>query len=104
MLGTNASSKSLMGIRGSCFSVRIEYNKDFVIIHLPSIDKMSKEVFFEMKTLLNDWWCFVSTMGYKAIFAAVPLEDLKINRLLVMLNFTPLDKFEDYLVYKYEEA
>jgi hypothetical protein len=101
---TSVTSKSLMGIRGSCFDVRIEYNKDFVIIHLPLIDKMTKGVFFEMKTLLKDWWEFVDTMGYKAIFAAAPIEDSKINKLLIMLNFMPLDISEGYLVYKYKEA
>ena len=95
-------SKSLEGIRGSCFSIRLEYNEEFIILHLPTIDKMTKEVLLEMKTMLSDWWLFVKTMGYKAIFAAVEPES-KINKLLHMLNFEYVGKDNEYFVYKFKE-
>ena len=95
-------SKSLEGIRGSCFSIRLEYNKDFIILHLPTIDKMTKEVLVEMKTMLSDWWLFVKTMGYKAIFAAVEPTH-KINKLLHMLKFEYIGKDSEYFVYRFKE-
>ena len=96
-------SKSLNGIRGSCFDIRLEYNEDFIILHLPSIDKMTKDIFVEMKYMLDDWWGFVSTMGYKAIFAAVNPDDQKINKLLTMLKFEYAGSSEGMSVYQFKE-
>lgn len=95
-------SKSLMGIKGSCFDIRLEYNEDFIIIHLPSIDKMTKGVFMEMVTLLRDWWEFFKTVGYKAVFAAAEPED-KINKLIHMLGFQYVGDNEGYLIYQFRE-
>lgn len=96
------ASKSLMGIRGSNFDVRLEYNEDFIIIHLPSIEKMTKSVFMEMVVLLNDWWDFFRTVGYSAVFAAVEPED-KINKLVHMLNFKYIGQNQGYLIYQFKE-
>jgi hypothetical protein len=95
-------SKSLEGIRGSCFSIRLEYNEEFIIVHLPTIDKMTKEVFLEMKTLLDNWWMFWKTVGYKAVFAAVEPES-KMNKLLRMLDFKYVGKDKEYFVYQFKE-
>ena len=95
-------SKSLEGIRGSCFSIRLEYNEEFIILHLPTIDKMTKEVLVEMKTMLSEWWVFFKTIGYKAIFAAVE-PDSKINKLLHMLKFEYIGKDNEYFVYRFKE-
>jgi hypothetical protein len=91
-----------MGIKGSCFDIRLEYNEDFIIIHLPSIDKMTKGVFMEMVTLLRDWWEFFKTVGYKAVFAAAEPED-KINKLIHMLGFQYVGDNEGYLIYQFRE-
>jgi hypothetical protein len=95
-------SKSLHGIKGSCFSIRLEYNEEFIIVHLPTIDKITKEVFLEMKTLLDNWWMFWKTVGYKAVFAAVEPES-KMNKLLRMLNFEYVGKDNDWFVYEFKE-
>ena len=95
-------SKNLDGIKGSCFSIRLEYNEEFIILHLPTIDKMTKEVLLEMKTMLSDWWLFVKTMGYKAIFAAVEPKH-KVNKLLQMLNFKYVGEDKGYFVYQFKE-
>ena len=95
-------SKSLMGVRGSCFDIRLEYNQDFIIVHLPYIEKMTKGVFVEMVILLRDWWEFFKTMGYKAVFAAVEPEH-KINKLIHMLDFQYVGEDQGYLVYQFKE-
>jgi len=95
-------SKKLDGIKGSCFSIQLEYNEDFIILHLPTIDKMTKEVLIEMKTMLSDWWLFVKTMGYKAIFAAVEPTH-KVNKLLLMLDFKYVGEDKGYFVYQFKE-
>tara|TARA_R110001592_G_scaffold355563_1_gene656372 strand:- start:756 stop:1064 length:309 start_codon:yes stop_codon:yes gene_type:complete len=96
-------SKDLLGIKGSCFDIKLEYNEDFVILHLPYISKMTKEVFIEMKSMLKDWWDFFKTSGYKAIFAAVDPTNQKINRLLTMLKFEYTCSSEGLSVYQFKE-
>ena len=95
-------SKNLDGIKGSCFSIRLEYNKELIILHLPTIDKMTKEVLVEMKTMLKDWYEFVKTIGDKSIFVAVKPEH-KINKLIRMLDFKYIGKDEVYFVYQFKE-
>tara|TARA_R110000772_G_scaffold66532_4_gene148150 strand:- start:5123 stop:5428 length:306 start_codon:yes stop_codon:yes gene_type:complete len=95
-------SKSLHGIKGSCFSIRLEYNEDFIIVHLPTIDKMTKEVFLEMKRMLSDWFSFLKTVGYKSVFAAIEPEH-KNNKLVRMLNFEYVGKDKEYFVYQFKE-
>ena len=94
-------SKDLFGIKGSCFEIRLEYNENFIIIHLPKIDKMTKGIYLEMVILLKDWWLFFKTAGYKSVFAAVKPDD-KINKLVHMLGFEYVAENEGYLVYQFK--
>ena len=95
-------SKNLDGIKGSCFSIRLEYNEEFIILHLPTIDKLTKEVLVERKTMLSEWWVFFKTIGYKAIFAAVEPKH-KVNKLLQMLDFKYVGEDKGYFVYQFKE-
>jgi hypothetical protein len=99
MLETNASKEFL--VKGDGYVIRIEYNKDYVILHMRDIDKFTKEVFISMKYQLEDWYEFVSTMGHKYIWAAVPKDNLKIQRLLNGLNFKYVEQYEDLVVCRY---
>lgn len=95
------ASRSLNGIKGSCFDVRLEYNSDYVIVHIPYIEKMEKGVFLELKYLLEDWTKFFSTMGYKGLFAAVdPLS--KMPKLAKMLDFEYLGESQGMSIYVYK--
>jgi hypothetical protein len=96
-----AQSKSLNGIRGSCFDIRLEYNKEYVIVHLPVVEKMTKETFIEMSYLLEDWTGFFKTAGYKGLYAVVSPES-KAKKLASMLKFVYLGEYEKnhIMVYK----
>jgi len=97
---TNAS-KRLKGVRGSTFEVDLEYNKDYIILHLPSVDKFTKSTLFEMQYLLDDWWDFFQTVGYTEIFAAVDPNNKRINRLLRRLSFKPLGSSDGLRIWSY---
>lgn len=99
MLETNASKDFL--VKGDGYTLRVEYTKDHVIFHIREIDKFTKEVFFSMKYQLEDWFEFVTTMGHEYIWAAVPENDLKIQRLLSGLNFKYFAKNAGLNVYRY---
>jgi len=95
-------SKILEGIKGSCFSIQLEYNEEFIIVHLPTIDKMTKKVLKEMKTMLSDWFLFLKTVGYKSVFAAIKPEH-KNNKLARMLGFKYIGEDKGYFVYQFKE-
>ena len=95
-------SKNLFGIKGKNFDVRIEYNEDYVIVHLPKVEVFNKSSFLEMKKLLKDWLDFFKTLGKENIFAAVEI-GTKENKLASMLNFKYAGRSENMNVYIYGE-
>jgi RimJ/RimL family protein N-acetyltransferase len=99
-VSTNAS-KRLKGVKGSTFSVDIEYSKEYVILHLPTVDKFTKNTFFEMQFLLDDWWEFFKTVGYTKIHAAVDFNNVKVNKLLRKLNFRVIGRAENLNIWSY---
>ncbi len=80
-------SKSLVAIETPDYTIRLEYNDDYVILHLPDIVKMSKDVFLDMKYRLEDWNTFFTTAGYAGTFVAVDPNNSKIKKLIKMLGF-----------------
>ena len=92
------ASKSLNGIKGSCFDIRLEYSSEYIIVHVPYIEKMTKGVFVELKYLLEDWNEFFKTMGYKGIFAATD-PYAKINKLALMLGFDYVGESQGMSIY-----
>lgn len=89
-------------IKGDGYTVRLEYNEDYVIIHLSGIDKFTKEVFWDMQGMLYQWADFLKTMGRSHLWAAVPRDNTKIKRLLGGLKFKFVGHKEDMSVYAYE--
>ena len=98
------ASKSFTAIETPYYAIRLEYNEDYVILHLPNIDKMDKGVFLDMKFRLEDWYEFFTTAGFKGIFAAVDPNDEKIKRLLNMLGFKYKGCADNMYVYFYGEV
>ena len=80
-------SKSLVAIETPNYTIRLEYNDDYVILHLPEVVKMTKEVFLDMKFRLEDWSKFFTTAGYAGVFTAIDPNNTKIKKLVKMLEF-----------------
>lgn len=97
---TNASRR-LKSVRGSTFAVDLEYNKDYLIIHLPTVEKFTKSTYFEMLYMLDDWWDFFKTVGYVEIHAAVEVNNTRINRLLRKLNFRLIGSSKNMNIWSY---
>jgi hypothetical protein len=93
-------SVDLYGIRGSCFSIRVEYTPDFIIWHLASVDKYTKSFILELKELLSDWSEFFRAIADKPIFVAAPRGD-KIHKLIKRLGFEYLGEQYGVLVYQH---
>ncbi len=96
-------SKSFTFIETKDYTIRLEYNEKFVIVHLPYIEKMDKGVFIDMKYRLEDWYEFMTTAGYQGVYAAVDPNDSKIIRLIEMLGFRYKGSADNMSVYFYGE-
>lgn len=83
------------------YEVRVEYNVDFVILHLPYVNKFTPGVYKDMVVRLEQFWEFSHTVGYKAIFGAIDPDNHKMERLLVMLGFVFLNYGEGRKVFVY---
>lgn len=99
-----SASKSFTCLETKDYTIRLEYNSEYVIIHLPYIGKMDKGVFLDMKCRLEDWYEFFTTAGFKGIFAAVDPNDEKIKKLLNMLGFKYKGCADNMYVYFYGEV
>ena len=94
------ASKSLILFEGD-YTVRLEYSKDYAIVHLPHINKFTKSVYEDMKIKLPDWHDFLSTAGYNGIYAAVDPNNKKIIRLLTKLGFLFQAPSDGLFVFRY---
>lgn len=94
-------SKSLL-IQRDGYVIRLEYNEDYVIVHLRDINKFTKEIFQDMLIQLEDWSEFLKAMGHSYLWAAVPRDNTKIKRLLGGLKFQFVNHIDDLTVYRYE--
>lgn len=97
---TNASSNVYLKEDG--YTIRIEYNQEFVIIHLEDIDHFTKDIFRRMQQQLLEWSKFFAAMGRTHIWAAVPDDKPQIKRLLGGLNFKYAGRSDNMTVYNYE--
>lgn len=100
MQSTRGSKDLIVQADGYVF--RLEYNEDYVIVHLRHIDKFTKEVFHDMLIQLEDWSAFLKAMGHTYVWAAVPVDNIKIKRLLHGLKFRYVANKDDLSVYRYE--
>lgn len=94
-------SKTLL-IQRDGYVIRLEYNEDYVIVHLRDIDKFTKEIFQDMLIQLEDWSDFLKAMGRDYLWAAVPRDNTEIKRLLGGLKFQFVSHKDDLTVYRYE--
>jgi RimJ/RimL family protein N-acetyltransferase len=101
MQSTNAS-KRLRVVERDDYAVDLEYNEEFLIIHLPYVWKFNKGVFTDMLFTLENFSDFFKVSGFKYLYAAVDMNNLKIRRLLVKLGFKRKANQQDLTVYEKE--
>lgn len=94
-------SDSIILFENPEYGVRLEYNADFAIVHLPYTNKMTKEVFLDMQIKLEEWSKFLKTAGYTALWASIDPNNQKMVKLVSMLNFKYVGTAEGQDVYSY---
>lgn len=97
------SSKSIMLFETDNYGVRLEYNKDFAIVHLPFVNKITKGVVEEMRLKLEEWDEFFNVVGYKAIWAALDPNNILMIKLATLLGFQLIGHADGMSIFKYGE-
>lgn len=73
------------------FDLRLEYNDQFSLVHLPRIEKVTKGVLLDILFNLQDISKMVKVMGkQQGLYAAIGANDRKMKKLVTMLNFEML--------------
>jgi hypothetical protein len=83
------------------FVVDLEYNETFAIIHLPTVQKFTKDTYILMQVRMQEFFEFVTTIGYQNLFVA--LNDKITEKLAKKLGFAYLGTQDGLNVYVYGE-
>lgn len=92
-------SKRLRIIELDEASADLEYNKQFVIVHLPRVDKFNKGSLKLFKRYLDDLHDFVTTLGYSDLHAAT--DHAPTLKLAEKLGFEFLGEHNNLKVFRY---
>ena len=84
---------------GKNLSIDLEYNKEYAILHLPRVERLTKGDYVRAKEFLLGWHTFFETMGLMGIFAAT--DDEKVLKWLKKLGFNYLGEFDNLEVYQW---
>ena len=83
------------------FTVDLEYNETFAILHLPTVKKFTKETYILMQVRIQEFFEFITTIGYQNLFVAT--NDKLAEKLAKKLGFTYLGSQDGLNVYVYGE-
>tara|TARA_B110000503_G_scaffold112253_1_gene168201 strand:- start:340 stop:645 length:306 start_codon:yes stop_codon:yes gene_type:complete len=96
-----ATSKNFAIYEGHDYEVRLEYNREYMIVHLPEVFKFNKTTLISMLMKLDEINDFSVGLGYPALHCAAPRGDIKINKLARRCGFTQTGEDAAYLIYQY---
>jgi hypothetical protein len=96
-----AASKNFAIYEGHDYEVRLEYSREYMIVHLPEVFKFNKTTLISMLIKIDEINDFSVGLGYPALHCAAPKGDLKINKLARRCGFTQIGEDAAYLIYQY---
>jgi hypothetical protein len=99
---TQITSKRLTLVNKDNYVVDLEYNEDFVILHLPLVTKMTKDTYLDMRDSFEKFVDFVATIGHDYIWVAISPEDNLTAKLITKLGFNYEIDSEGLAVYRKE--
>jgi hypothetical protein len=83
------------------YTVDLEYNNMYAILHLPRVSKFNKTVYTDMKIKVQDIWDFVQTVGYSGMWICISKEDTTLGKFVQKIGFNFLGSYETQDVYEY---
>lgn len=95
------ASKNFAIYEGHDYEVRLEYSREYMIVHLPEVFKFNKTTLISMLMKLDEINDFSVGLGYPALHCAAPEDAPKINKLAIRCGFTKMGEDAGFIVYKY---
>lgn len=81
------TSKRMPLVIRDTYQIDLEYNEEFAILHLPRVDKFTKQLYKDIESVSISIREFLFTMGYNTIYAGVFENHKAIKKLLGRFNF-----------------
>jgi|TARA_R110000851_G_scaffold71838_2_gene159597 hypothetical protein len=96
------SSKNFVIYEGLDYEARLEYNREYLILHLPEVKQFNKTTLMSMLIRLDDLNDFRIGLGYLELYCAAPEDNVKINKLAKRVGFEFFAKEGGLNVYTYK--
>jgi hypothetical protein len=80
-------SKSMTIYESDDYGLRLEYNSDIVILHLPYVNKFDKSVLKHLQNKVLECLDFFNGLGYNGLWAIMESSNKQIKRLVYLLGF-----------------
>lgn len=96
------NSKNFLIYEGVDYEARLEYNREYLILHLPEVKQFNRAILMSMLIRLDDLNDFRIGLGYPELYCAAPEDNVKINKLAKRVGFEFFAKEGDINVYTYK--
>lgn len=84
------------------YRIELEYNKEFAILHIMHVKNFTRSTYNDMQKALPMFEKFLSTVGYEHLWAGIPMDNNKTQKLATRLGFKFMMNFDGYSVYRKE--
>lgn len=101
-MALTVSSKSYTFYEGEDYGIRIEYNADYVIIHILYVHKFTKGTYLDMVNRLQDFWDFCHTMGHNYLWAAIDPDNQKLAKMIGKIGWVYRGTSDNMAVFSFE--
>ena len=97
---TQVTSRRFTIVNTDGYKVEIEYTEDFIIMHFPHSEKLTKSLYKEMRQHFEDFIAFVNTMGHQSVWASIDPEDKLTTKFASRLGFVKVGEADNMNVYE----
>ena len=82
------------------FIVDLEYNEDYAIVHLPKVEKFTKDIYLDLIKTFEELKEFLKSMQFIHVWAAIEPSNVLINKFAGKMGLTFLGEAENLNVYR----
>ena len=79
---------------------RLEYNKWIAILHLKEMSQLTPTVYRWAVDKVNEIADFTQEMGYPILHAAIPEDNIVVNKMILRVGFVYKDTLDGYNMYE----
>jgi len=87
-------------VQKDSFTVDLEYNEHYAIVHLPKVDKFTKGIYLDMSIVFEDMKEFLKVVGYDHVWAALEPTNKPMIKFVGKIGLTFQGEAEDLNVYR----